>query len=80
LSAKFQEHCQADDPFDTVFNVWSPGDEREKVAEQAAVYAEAGATWLIKSLDHSRFGWDASDKPWPLSEMRLRIQQGPPRQ
>jgi alkanesulfonate monooxygenase SsuD/methylene tetrahydromethanopterin reductase-like flavin-dependent oxidoreductase (luciferase family) len=78
LQAYIQEHRQSDAPFDIAPTVWSP-DEPGKAAEQAAEYAAAGATWLIDSLDGERFGWAGGDKPWPLAEMRARIQQGPPR-
>lgn len=79
IRAYIQQHRQTEAPFDLVISGWSPGDKPAEAANLAAAYAGAGATWWIESLDYSRYGWDAPGKPWPLAEIRARIQQGPPR-
>lgn len=79
LKGYIQQRRETDAPFDLVLSGWTPGDNPQAAAEQVGVYAREGATWWVESLDHWRYGWDASDKPWPLAEMRARIQQGPPR-
>ncbi len=78
LRAYIQQHRQAESPFDLVLSGWTPGENPDEAAHQVAAFAEEGATWWIESLDHWRYGWDDSAKPWPLAEMRARIQQGPP--
>jgi Luciferase-like monooxygenase len=64
------ERRKATTPFDIVYEGRTPGDDPAGAAEIVRPYAEAGATWWMEAM------WEAPNTP---SDVRKRIQQGPPR-
>jgi alkanesulfonate monooxygenase SsuD/methylene tetrahydromethanopterin reductase-like flavin-dependent oxidoreductase (luciferase family) len=57
-------------PFDIVWEGQTPGQDPERAASIVRPYAEAGATWWIESP------WTPPNEP---KDLRLRINQGPPK-
>jgi probable F420-dependent oxidoreductase len=73
-----RQHRQSEAPFDVVHRGTTSGENPERDAEIAASYAEVGATWWLENIHPWRFGWNQQGS-WPMSAMRERILQGPPR-
>jgi hypothetical protein len=69
MKAYIEEHRSQTTPFDIVQEGETPGDDLERAKEIVLPYAEAGATWW----NESRWSFP------PIADLRLRIQQGPPR-
>lgn len=65
-------------PFDILHRGITPGDDRDRAAEQVAAFAAAGATWWAEAIHPQRFGVDWGGA-WPVAALRERIRQGPPR-
>jgi hypothetical protein len=65
-----EERRTATTPFDIIYEGRTPGDNQAKATEIVRPYAEAGATWWIEAM------WTAPNAP---TDVRKRIQQGPPR-
>lgn len=64
-------------PFDMVYRgISRSGNE---LAEHAACFAEAGATWWLEHIIPMVFGVEDWQAAWPLNAMRERILQGPPK-
>jgi hypothetical protein len=70
MKAYIEERRTATTPFDIIYEGRIPGDELAQAAEIIRPYAEAGATWWMEAM------WEAPNTP---SDVRKRIQQGPPR-
>jgi alkanesulfonate monooxygenase SsuD/methylene tetrahydromethanopterin reductase-like flavin-dependent oxidoreductase (luciferase family) len=60
-------------PYDIVIEGETPGDDRERAAEQLRPFVEAGLTWWLENV------WDTPRTQAGLEGMRARIAQGPPR-
>ena len=48
-------------------------DDRQRAAEMAREWADAGATWWIEAL------WSANEEADGPARVRRRVEQGPPR-
>jgi alkanesulfonate monooxygenase SsuD/methylene tetrahydromethanopterin reductase-like flavin-dependent oxidoreductase (luciferase family) len=70
MKTYIDERRKATTPFDIVYEGRTPGDDPAGAAEIVRPYAEAGATWWMEAM------WEAPNTP---SDVRKRIQQGPPR-
>jgi alkanesulfonate monooxygenase SsuD/methylene tetrahydromethanopterin reductase-like flavin-dependent oxidoreductase (luciferase family) len=64
------EYRSSAQPFEVTWAGFTPGNDPRAGAGMLEPYIEAGLTWWIESLNPGRGS---------LAEMRLRIQQGPPR-
>lgn len=69
MKVHIDQHRSEITPFDIVQEGETPGEDRERASEIVRPYAEAGATWW----NESRWSFP------PIEELRVRIQQGPPR-
>jgi alkanesulfonate monooxygenase SsuD/methylene tetrahydromethanopterin reductase-like flavin-dependent oxidoreductase (luciferase family) len=69
MKAYIDQNRSLTTPFDIVQEGETPGDDRQRARDIVLPYAEAGATWWTESR------WSFP----PIEELRLRIQQGPPR-
>jgi alkanesulfonate monooxygenase SsuD/methylene tetrahydromethanopterin reductase-like flavin-dependent oxidoreductase (luciferase family) len=65
-----KEHRRGTEPFDVSWAGFTPGDDPRAGAAMLAPFVEAGLTWWIESFSPQRGSPE---------DMRLRIQQGPPR-
>jgi hypothetical protein len=70
MKTYIEERRTATTPFDIIYEGRTPGDDLAQAAEMVQPYAEAGATWWIEAM------WEAPNTP---TDVRRRIQQGPPR-
>lgn len=70
MRAYADERRTSDAPFDIVQEGETPGDDPARAAEIVRPWAEAGATWW----NETRWNFET-----PLTEIRERIRQGPPR-
>jgi alkanesulfonate monooxygenase SsuD/methylene tetrahydromethanopterin reductase-like flavin-dependent oxidoreductase (luciferase family) len=68
--AYVQEHRPGGQPFDVTWAGMTPGDDLRTATSMLAPYIEAGLTWWMESISPRRGSFE---------EMRLRVQQGPPR-
>ena len=76
-----RKYRTASTPFDAVNFGATPGDDPSQAADMVRLYAEAGVTWWIESVDPWRFGW-SFEVPWAPEAtvlMRERVLQGPPK-
>ncbi len=72
-------HRPGGEPFDVAVPGSTAGMSRQEAVDYVAAYAEAGATWWQEDLTPIHFGWQWGPPPWPLDQMRARIEAGPPR-
>jgi alkanesulfonate monooxygenase SsuD/methylene tetrahydromethanopterin reductase-like flavin-dependent oxidoreductase (luciferase family) len=70
VKAYVEEKRDETTPFDIVWEGQTPGEDPGRAASIVRPYAEAGATWWIESP------WMPPNEP---KDLRVRIQQGPPR-
>jgi alkanesulfonate monooxygenase SsuD/methylene tetrahydromethanopterin reductase-like flavin-dependent oxidoreductase (luciferase family) len=70
VKAYVEEKRDETTPFDIVWEGQTPGEDQGRAASIVRPYAEAGATWWIESP------WMPPNEP---KDLRVRIQQGPPR-
>jgi alkanesulfonate monooxygenase SsuD/methylene tetrahydromethanopterin reductase-like flavin-dependent oxidoreductase (luciferase family) len=68
--AYVRQHRTSTAPYDVTWAGLTPGDDRRTAVDMLAPYVEAGLTWWVESLSPGR---------GTLAEMRLRVQQGPPK-
>ena len=73
MKAYVAEHRTLDTPFDIIWEGQTPGENREKAVSHIQPWVEAGITWWIESM------WPSPDFHPTLEDVRIRIQQGPPR-
>jgi len=78
MVAYIGKHRTTEVPIEVAMAGETPGDDRSAGWATVAAYEQTGTTWWIESIDPWRFGW-TENEPWPTEEMRVRVQQGPPK-
>ncbi len=77
--AFLREHRKDQAPFDIVYaGRPTPGNNRARAIDIVSIYAEMGFTWWLENITPFSFGRSMKDE-WPLTAMRERILQGPPK-